>query len=368
MGCSQSKPVASTPLGSNPPELNPNAPQYQQRQHLQQKQMKGGAVIDSRPEERQVTRQTIAKPPNGQQTIPAQQQAMSQAAALQVKRKASQQQQVQNLEQATTASSVSSTSSKPLSVKHLQVPTVPLRVGSKVNGVASGPKVFAAPLPPDPRWEEVWGALHPYLLDPADVPAVMAELVSSTINKLSPTEVTFLQRRVRNVVGRLPPGQDKSKMMGRVFSNTSAEVESRGIVEKYHLLDEHVVRKVLAGSPLLQSTGATLDRRLADPIAAAYTLMLHLTSESVSSFWDRVAEIAVESAHRAGLEMDVNKGRKFERIPAPPPPQVVEDDGATTNNNSNSNNNTETLKLGASVASFSFLVALALRKCDRDGM
>jgi hypothetical protein len=332
MGCSQSKPVASTPLEFNPPEPSTNVPP---------------------PAVSSVSKQAIGNKPvppvaRNDKATNGQHHAMNNATQPASKKKIL---QAQSLEQATTASSVSSASSKPMSIK-LPAPNAPLRVGSKVNG-ANTPKVVTTltPTPPDPRWEEVWGALHPYLLDPADVPAVMSELVSQMINRLSPTEVTFLQRRVRAVVGRLPPREDKSKMMGRVFSSTSAEVESRGIVEKYHLLDEHVFRKVLAGSPLLQLNGATLDRRLADPIAAAYTIMLHLTSESVSSLWDRVADIAVESAKRAGLEMDVNKGRKFERIPAPPP-QLNEDDAPST----------ESQKLGASFSSFSFVVALALRK------
>jgi len=52
----------------------------------------------------------------------------------------------------------------------------------------------------DPHWEHLFATLSPRLLDPEDLPAVLDATISKTINRLSPAEVSFVRRRVKESI------------------------------------------------------------------------------------------------------------------------------------------------------------------------
>lgn len=197
----------------------------------------------------------------------------------------------------------------------------------------------------DPRWSRMWESLHPKLLDPADVHSAIEDLMARVTNKLSATELTFLQRKVRSVIrlATTKTNAREGKMMGRILNNNTSETEGRTIAERYRLLSNHVVKKILPSASCFpirtpsSSPGVSID-----PAEASYLLMLHLHE----SLWDRTAEIAAQSAKRAGLEMDVNKQKPVKVMPFPSNPLEETTEGPP----------------GASFHSLAFLIALALRK------
>jgi hypothetical protein len=193
----------------------------------------------------------------------------------------------------------------------------------------------------NPQWKAIWERLHPLLLDPADVHATMEDLISRTTNKLSATELTFLQRKVRSVIRSLSLSKSiapqTKNMMGRIRSqNASEETEGRAVAERYHLLNSHVIKKVL---PTFHPTVLS---EWVNPGECSFYLLLYMNDV----LCDRVANVAVESAKRAGLEMDVNKRKDHLSIPLPCSPMEEPAE----------------VPPGASLLSLSFLVALALRK------
>ena len=203
------------------------------------------------------------------------------------------------------------------------------------------------------QWKELWEALSPHLLDPADVHSVMGELMNDMTNHLLATEVNFILRRVRRVVRSLPRSNNNfappGKMRG-VFSsnsnnhNASLDAEGRATAERYHLLTNRIFRKLLGTFDIPEPDSKEVAAVFPDPIEAAYILMLHLSEP----LWDRAQDIAIQAAQNAGLEMDVNKGRNFSQRPAPlgaPPADDMPD-----------------LPPGISIQSFAYLLALALRK------
>lgn len=181
----------------------------------------------------------------------------------------------------------------------------------------------------DLHWKALWNALHSHLLDPVDVHATIEDLMARTTNRLSATEITFLQRRVRNIV-RSTQSTTKKRIS---LSSTKEFTEGRAIAERYHLLNKHMVKKIL---PTCRPKGSV------DPIECAYTLLLYCHE----SLWDRVADIAVQSCKQNGLEMDVNRQTPVTTIPSPCIPLDEAPEVAP----------------GISFHSLSFLVALALRK------
>jgi hypothetical protein len=224
--------------------------------------------------------------------------------------------------------------------------------GSHVHPLSSTTPLGTTTYPPatlaspdHPRWTALWAALYPKLLDPADVHFAIEDLMAQTTNKLSATEVTFLQRRMRSVVRSttLKTNAREGKMMGRILNNNNNnthETEGRAIAERYHLLSPYVVKKILPSSACWPPGKATTSSL--DPAESTYLLMLHLHE----SLWDRVAGIAAQSAKTAGLEMDVNKQKPIKAIPPPctPSEEAPEDPP------------------GASFHALVFMVALALRK------
>jgi hypothetical protein len=201
----------------------------------------------------------------------------------------------------------------------------------------------------DLAWVSVWEALQQNILDPFDVHAVVNDLMSAQINKLSPTEVTYLQRRVRQVVNSFPKGTSQNsthKMMNRFRGSTSMNgsdsvLESRSVVEKYHQLDETAIKKIFCAGDALKGE---LD--VIDPLASLFTIGAYLSSDYVL---DRSAFIASDSAEKAGLVLDVNKNPQS----AEPPEPVSLKDYLPQ----------EPLEVvGVDFQSLAYLVALALRK------
>ena len=126
-------------------------------------------------------------------------------------------------------------------------------------------------------------------------------------------------------------------MMGRILNNNNNnthETEGRTIAERYHLLSHHIVRRILT-SPKPSTPSV-------DPKESIFLLLLFLNE----ALWDRVTDIAVQTAKRGRLEMDVNKQKPIKSIPAPIGQQ---DDPAE-------------VPQGASFHALAFLVAMALRK------
>jgi len=64
------------------------------------------------------------------------------------------------------------------------------------------------PLPPppiekdktDPYWEYIFRTLSPHLLDPEDLPSTLDATISKMINHLSPAEISFIRRRVKESI------------------------------------------------------------------------------------------------------------------------------------------------------------------------
>jgi hypothetical protein len=182
----------------------------------------------------------------------------------------------------------------------------------------------------DLHWKVLWNALHSHLLDPVDVHATIEDLMARTTNRLSATEITFLQRRVRNIVRSTQP---TTKKRISISSSTKEFTEGRVIAERYHLLNKYIFKKILP---------TCHPKRSVDPMECAYTLLIYCHE----SLWDRVADIAVQSCKQAGLEMDVNRQKPVTTIPSPSSPLDEAPEVAP----------------GVSFHSLSFLLALALRK------
>jgi hypothetical protein len=221
---------------------------------------------------------------------------------------------------------------------------------SKQNGVIAvvSPLSSSSGKANDPHWIELWKTHQSLLLDPADVHSTIEDFMARSTNQLSATEITFLQRKVRAIVRSSNSRQqandgysNKARMVGRILSNQSSntlEQETRAIAERYHLLSNHVIKKVLPKLPI-SSSSTTIN-----PVDATYLLLLY----SHASLWDRVAEIAVASAKAADLEMDVNKYKPISTVPEPCSPTMEE---------------TPEVPPGVSFHALTFIMGLALRKC-----
>ena len=142
----------------------------------------------------------------------------------------------------------------------------------------------------DAQWKDLWEALSPRLLDPADVIAVVEEVMNETTNRLMTTDINFILRRVRRIVSGLPPRPNNNfaqtgKM--RVFSSSnsnninSLESDGKATAEKYHLISSYIFRRILGGHNTLDSIPKPDSKEAAavfpDPIEAAFVLLLHLS-------------------------------------------------------------------------------------------
>ena len=212
---------------------------------------------------------------------------------------------------------------------------------------------------PGPHWKVLWERSLPLLLDPADVHSTMEACMTKVTDKLSVTEITFLQRRVRQVMAELSLSAaeptKKRSFLGSSSGPQSAQEkdkEGRSIAEKHHLLTEHVLMKILPTVPSYISPTVSGDDEHIEvstssptpiqPGANLYLLLLY----SHECLWDGVAELAVEYTQKNSMVLDVNKYQPPKSLPAPPefrddPPQ---------------------LPAGVSFHALSFFMALALRK------
>ena len=228
------------------------------------------------------------------------------------------------------------------------------------------PKQISPSAADDPHWQELWLAHKDILLDPSDVHATLQDLMANATNRLSDAEILFLQRRIRSIVrqSHLQTGQQSSNHGGKnrkktrrtsgsdkhsAYSSIMQELqETHTIAKDYHLLTAHVLRKILPQPPFpmaksnLESFLAfhfaqtTTGSRVSVPIHSDNTVggvgndsgvpPSATVKNSVSTIstvqtidttyllalfcndvlWDKVAEIAVESAKANDLDMDVN--------------------------------------------------------------
>ncbi|KAL3914155.1 MAG: hypothetical protein SGILL_006213 [Bacillariaceae sp.] len=176
-----------------------------------------------------------------------------------------------------------------------------------------------------------------------DVHAKLQDLMGEFTNKLSETELLFLQRKVRSVVrhSQLTAESSKSRKMRKNSSSAGSgsalsvfqdsAYDTKTVVKNYHLLTAYVLRRVLPSQPVCLRGGLALTKspsfdstKSLGSLASAenanggsgnsstpsiqivettYLLALYCND----SLWDRVAEIAMQSAKNNNLEMDVNQ-------------------------------------------------------------
>ena len=119
------------------------------------------------------------------------------------------------------------------------LPPSPVRKGKAVvKSMTNGSLHKKSPAPPSPsvvssssstsnnnnnrtsagQWKVLWETL-PHPVDPADVPSVIGDLMARQINKLSPTEITLLQRKIRGM--STPTPQQKKGGRFRMTTETS---------------------------------------------------------------------------------------------------------------------------------------------------
>eukprot|EP00980_Cylindrotheca_fusiformis_P029913 scaffold24028_cov152-Cylindrotheca_fusiformis.AAC.4 len=218
-------------------------------------------------------------------------------------------------------------------------PRSPAQTNNSENGV--GPSTTAAPGAAndssDAHWNRLWEAHRNFMLDPADIHSTIEDLMARSTNKLIPAELTFIQRKVRKVLRRNGT-QDakKANLFGKTSNASALDQENRFLAERYHLLTNNAIQQVLPTISLPESSSV-------NPVTAIFLLLVY----SHESRWDRVAEIAVETAKSAGFNMDVNALQppsKCPSIPNPTPREPIE------------------LPLGVSLHSLAFMIGLALRK------
>jgi hypothetical protein len=213
----------------------------------------------------------------------------------------------------------------------------------------------------DPHWIQLWEAHQSLILDPADVHSTIEEFMARGTNKLSATEIMFLLRKIRAIV-RSSTSQDNissrkgSAMMGRILSsagnsssnNNSQVQETKAIAERFHLLSNHVVRRLLPKPPPPPNgngSGSGSGSNAVNPADSVFLLLVYMHE----SLWDRTAEIAAAGAKAAGLEMDVNKHKPLAVPPEPTSPNTAPIFS-------------QDLPPGVSFHALTFLIGLALRK------
>ena len=242
----------------------------------------------------------------------------------------------------------------------------------------------------DPQWRQLWAANKDLLLDPMDVHAQLQDLMSNFSNKLSATEVLFLQRKVRSVVrhSQLTAESSKSRKMRKqsLSNGNGASVfqdyqDTKTVVKNYHLLTPHVLRRVLPQPPVTTGLRNSLVRGSSNDsqkslgslasnhekngdnasgstpairiIETTYLLALFCHD----SLWDRVAEIAKQSAEANGLEMDVNKLIEQQKDPKNGQQTIPEPSKPTASKIAQTPN-------GVGLHTLTFLLGLALSKCS----
>lgn len=216
-------------------------------------------------------------------------------------------------------------------------PNGSITVGSTTTAAQPPPP---APPPPmgsdDVHWNRLWGTHRTFLLDPADIHSTIEDLMAKSTNKLSTTEITLIQRKVRKVIRKNTP-KDAKKAMPSFAKSSSASDEDRLTAERQHLLTSNAVQHILPH--LVTSTEPTT----VNPAASIFLLLLH----SHESVWDKVAEIAMADIKAAQFNMDVNALSPPTRCPAIP---------------KKTSTDPVELPAGVSLQSLTFMIGLALRK------
>jgi hypothetical protein len=224
---------------------------------------------------------------------------------------------------------------------HKKSPSRPPSVAVSIGAISSNNRTSAG------QWKVLWETL-PHPVDPADVPTVIGDLMGRQINKLSPTEITLLQRQIRS----MSKSSQQQKKGGRFRMTTETAP-----MEKQHLLDDFIVRKLWS---VPSSSSSELYIRFnvqSDPADASVDMLgsaIVLLSHLGEPLWERVAQVAADAAEQAGLEMDVNKKSPGEDKTAPPPPPLKNYTSQTV------------LSAGISFHSICFLQSLALRTYNND--
>lgn len=90
-------------------------------------------------------------------------------------------------------------------------------------------------------------------------------------------------------------------------------MEARALVEKFHQMDEALLKRVFGGADYLLKPNSK--ESTVDPLGATFVLASHLSSDAL---WNRTEWIAVDSASHANLNRDVNKSLEWEGPPPPP--------------------------------------------------
>jgi hypothetical protein len=221
-------------------------------------------------------------------------------------------------------------------------PKAALQPAKIVFGTAASPKMApnGAKGSDDVHWNRLWEAHRTLMLDPADIHSTIEDLMGRATNKLSPAELAFIQRKVRKVI-RKNGNQDakKANLFGKSSSTSALDQENRVIADRYQLLTNNAIQQILPTITLAEASSV-------NPVTAIFVLLIY----SHESLWDRVADIAVQSAKSVGFNMDVNALQPPSRCPSIP--------RATTKDPIE-------LPLGVSLQSLTFLMGLALRKFQR---
>lgn len=78
------------------------------------------------------------------------------------------------------------------------VPPPPPLPSTNSNNTSNA--VSASTQPIDPYWTYIYQTLAPHILDPEDLFSTLNDIINSNINKLHPVEISFIKRRVKDVV------------------------------------------------------------------------------------------------------------------------------------------------------------------------
>ena len=316
MGCSNSKPInAEPPPPTPPPTKSPSSPskntnpsaarqspnhrtvQQQQQQQPQTVSEDTHASSENDHDEHNVHHQAQS-PTSATSSPPAA--AAGRTNPTQQKPPAGREKQ---LSSSSTQSSLSKTKSSPRSIRTVRkvpgtTPHIDINGGldGGGGGGGGGRSAYTKSAPvgsDDPSWVELWKAHRgrkpgqSMVIDPADVHSTLNDLMARMTNKLSETEMLFLQRKVRAAVRmsvNVPP--EKTGRKGRLsaaFQSTanstlssststisnSNPADSKAIADKYHLLTPYVVRKVLPIPPEVPSSSSSLAVPMAPTLSKA---------------------------------------------------------------------------------------------------
>ncbi|KAL7541199.1 hypothetical protein ACHAXR_010719 [Thalassiosira sp. AJA248-18] len=144
------------------------------------------------------------------------------------------------------SSSQPSTSDKQLS----SVPT------SQSDDISISSTVVPPPPPPpappankdegaiDPHWEYLFTTLSPHILDPEDLPSTLDATISKMINNLSPAEVSFIRRRVKDSIRTTIANEGNGDEKGSTSGIVGSLVGSGGSEGKRSSLSKKVGRLV----------------------------------------------------------------------------------------------------------------------------